>query len=283
MRCVGVAVSFATLFVLGGRAPAAFSGDNDGDGIDDDLEQQLAERFFPQIIYSFYESCSGPEPKPFLFRARHPSVYGVVHTEYILINYVQLYDDDCGPNGHSGDNESFATFLRWNGGDWEFASVSATAHWADVCETMTARGTPDLWVGSNKHGTYADPNACGCWGSDVCSSTNGHVLPHILYNVGEPDHQLINDLGVVKQQWQGIPVWWGWRFLNAGVITDQLYFTRYVAGTITPEAAACNSQCEATYNDCMYHANGSGDQYICQQQLSDCYQQQCAGWNHWDQ
>lgn len=74
----------------------AHFSDADDDGIDDGYEQELAERFLPTINYSNSEPCDGPAwPAPILFRVRHPSVYGDIKQNYILINYVRMYNEDC--------------------------------------------------------------------------------------------------------------------------------------------------------------------------------------------
>jgi hypothetical protein len=242
------------VFVFKTRLVHAFD-DADGDGIDDALENELAERFFPAIHYSGDERCAYPLPRPFVFRARYPSVNGFVHTDYMLINYVQLYAEDCGTNGHEGDNEAFETFLHWNGDDWEFYGISATAHWDAVCETQTSSGSDALWIGNDKHGTYTDPCACGCFGGDNCQY-DGPGLDHTLFNVGEPDAHLIDELDVVFWEWYGQFAWSG-NFFDAGSTVSQLYndHDHFFVGIPTPEWVACDEQCEIDYPDCEFQAD----------------------------
>ena len=251
--------------------------DGDYDGIDDGLEAQLAASFFPTIYYQNSDNCIGPDdPRPVLFRARHPSVNGVLHPEYMLINYVLLYSADCGFNGHQGDNEPFEIFLKWNGSGWQFESISATAHWDDTCETWTSSGTPNLWVGGDKHGTYASSGACGCFGGDSCSGPL-ETLSHALYNVGEPDHHLINYLGNLAPGWVNQQVWDDDQFLEAGRIRDQLYNDRFFNATPTPEALVCSQECD----DRWYQCNYGGYDERCDIEYRIC-NEQCTYNNRWD-
>lgn len=200
--------------------------DNDRDTIDDNLEFQLAWQFYPTVWISNADMCPNPNPRPVLFRARHPSVYGNLRTNLIVISFIQLYDEDCAPIRHNGDNEPFEVWLQWNGSSWQWGSVSAVAHWDTGFERMTWSYSPELWVGTNKHGTYADPNQCGLAGEDECGGL-ARVFPIELYNVGEPYQWLLNELGQVRSYWWNERVWDDNQFLSAGHIRPQLYHNKY--------------------------------------------------------
>jgi hypothetical protein len=73
----------------------------DGDGVHDALENQLAERWFPNVRMSFGE-CGRAfllTNQPVLFRARYLSYGGIVDQDWMAINYTILYSGDCGPPG----------------------------------------------------------------------------------------------------------------------------------------------------------------------------------------
>jgi hypothetical protein len=231
-----------------------FADDWDGDGIDDDLEMNLAARFLPTRHFTWGEGCPSPLPRPILFRARYMSSNGVVYTDYIGIHYVELYDDDCGALGHNGDNESFFVLLQYDGGDWVFRGLATTAHWGSSCELRGANYNNNVWISSGKHANYASPGDCSgdCFGANSCSDP-GFTYNAALYNVGEPGYHLwpyVNDLGDVYGPWSGYTAWSGGSFQDAGVISDQLYFTRYLETYGTPDNYSCRVQCQSDYYQC---------------------------------
>src|SRR6184192_4013286 len=76
------------------------SADLDGDGLADDLEDQLARDYLPYISLDPNDGCplSG-----FVARVRkHP-----LDPTKVVIVYSQLYQNDCGLGGHVGDDEAF--------------------------------------------------------------------------------------------------------------------------------------------------------------------------------
>src|SRR4051794_36283714 len=74
--------------------------DNDGDGLDDALELQLANDYMPFVSAAPDDGCARDG---FLVRVRpHPQ-----DPAKILIVYDHLYESDCGLNGHTGDDEVF--------------------------------------------------------------------------------------------------------------------------------------------------------------------------------
>jgi hypothetical protein len=280
-----LAAATVTLVVTS-RAPGtlvAFS-DNDFDGIDDNHEMELAQRFFPEIRHHSFEVCQLPLPATYIFRARHPSYQGQVNTNFIAINYIRLFRYDCGPAGHDGDNEPFLVFLRWNGSDWQFDSVSATSHWGTACEVHTMSSAPLLWVGKDKHGIFADLGQCDS--GAVCNNHctwNGPTTSYQLFNVGEPPSHawLLNLLGEVDGSFAGERVWddENDKFFGAGHIAGQLYLGGYLHLTKPPGALeACGAQCEAQYQACV---SGGGVPQDCWFEREAC-QEPCWWTSRWD-
>jgi hypothetical protein len=233
------------------------TSDCDGDGLDDDLEDYLASKFFPTTHFH-YPECGlqvdfslGLEGlrQPVLYRARYLTLDGVIDTAHIAINYVMLYRKDCGtpggtfpvPDGwsfgsHDGDNEPFAVFLfRDAAGEWQFESITAIAHNGTSFEAQTVSATlnekdkPDLWVGYKKHGNYVNLGACTPSWLNECTNP-GQGLTWRLYNVGERLAQFVDDLSVVSSRWRGKRVWGCGTFFQAGVIRNDLYLTAYTFG-----------------------------------------------------
>ena len=262
----------------------ARTSDDDQDGIDDALEQELAENNYPLIHYSTADPCLAPTPRPVVFRARHPSVGGVVHSDYILINYSQLYIEDCGTEYHYGDNEAFEVFLKWNGTQYQFDSISATAHWDAPCEQWTASYSDELWVGDNKHGTYTHSGCGGCWyvwWEDNCQAS-GPTISHALFNVGEPEHHLLESFESVSEAFTPSSVWgtiWGEdHFAGAGVVRNQFYNDRFYTLTPPPEETQCYSDCYDAYQECRYYSWDSR----CDDEFNSCNSYCSQTTRYWD-
>ncbi len=276
LLCLSVGVLIAA--VLSARTFA--TTDDDNDGIDDSLEQALAENFFPSTHYHWNESCPDPDPSPVIFRARYgQATNGSLHTDYIIINYVILYNEDCGFDGHNGDNEALEVWLQWNGSDWEFRAVSATAHWGATCEDFTVSDDDVVWISKNKHGNYADYNECSCIGSP-CSS-DGPTRDYVFYNAGEPDHHLLNGLGSVESYWSSEAIWTDPQFLSAGDIYYQMFNSNFWQPwwVPTPELEACDERAQERNDYCVEYI---GDPYYCEQSYAadlDWCQQHYPGWD----
>jgi hypothetical protein len=292
------AVGLGLLLLGTSRQILAQSGDQDGDGIDDQVEFQLASQFFPTVHWHTNEACPGPVNSaefqyPALFRLRYLAFQGVVNTNYIGINYVRLFDQDCGPESHNGDNESFVVVIRFENGSWRFDSISATAHWGTACDLKTVSPNNELWIGGNKHGNYVYLPFCQndypvqfC--NNECDAT-GPARSVTLFNVGEPWAPLIDNLGTIYSNWfyspptQSATVWNSGRFFDAGVITDQLYLSGYGLASHPPEINACYQSCTDQYNECLANPpNGcDGGTGCCTIIYSDC-NHGCENFYSWD-
>jgi len=232
-------VRFALVIVLACSLLAAgchsASRDVDGDGIPDLEEQRLAGQLFPALHAPAADACPAPlDPKPVLFRARHPSVDGRVDPSYIAINYVILFDADCGDGPHAGDDEPLVVFARQDAnGAYVFDSLAATAHTHTAIELRTNSRSPDVWMQPNKHSLFADPARCpGC-------DPRGAVLRIQLFNAGEPDRPMISDLGLIARKYRGVDPWSPTaRFFGAGIIgAEDLGLTYFTYLTRPPGAA----------------------------------------------
>src|SRR5262245_44848734 len=89
----GIGLFFCLLVVFSRSEPTRVHAifDADRDTIDDNLEFQLAWNLRPVVWISNADQCPFPEPRPVLFRARHPSVFGYQQKSYIVITFIQLY------------------------------------------------------------------------------------------------------------------------------------------------------------------------------------------------
>jgi hypothetical protein len=220
----------------GGRAAA----DADRDGIPDALEQSLAQSLFPALHLSTLETCPQPDnPKPVLFRARHPTAAGMRDDTVIVINYVVLYDADCGDGPHPGDNEPLVVFARRSAGSggriddsYVFESLAATAHTHTGIEQRTSSRGRDIWIQPNKHANFADFSVC-----PACDR-NGAGVRAAFFNVGERAAPLIADLGEVGVAYRGVNPWGPARFLGAGAIGDEDLSLRYFTYLTHPPRAA---------------------------------------------
>jgi hypothetical protein len=178
--------------------------DNDHDGLDDNFEQQLAEAYLPVIAVDPADGCplSG-----FIVRVRpHPNDPTLVH-----ILYDHLYQNDCGLNGHIGDDEAFAITVNPDKPAPEgITAMKAISHQGTACEKDTTCGScsglnacdgepdggtrPVLYASKDKHGSYARKTDCNPLTTCLDSCTYNDVRGLIIINVGEPDAHFVEDL-----------------------------------------------------------------------------------------
>jgi hypothetical protein len=272
------------LFILPFELDSRAFSDADGDGMDDDEEMQLAQLFFPSLHFKSGEDCANPDPLVVIFRARPLSYNGVFHPEYVAIHYVVLYEQDCGFNGHVGDNEAFIVFLFNNGSQWLYQGISATAHWGEGdWEGQTTSSGGQLWVSENKHGNYVEFSRCGYGPAFDDCEQNGAARSYWLFNAGEPNAPITNSLGTIYPPWSLEYVWDGTRFGDAGIIREQLYlnYARYMVRSQPPEADACYADCAAQYDWCMQNSQG-GNYEQCAYEQYGC-SNACGYYIRWDQ
>jgi len=187
---------------------AAAIVDNDGDGLDDAYETQLAIDYMPYLSLAANDGCS---LDGMVVRVRpHPS-----DATKILIVYDHLLERDCGLNGHVGDDEVFGVAIDpKKPSPAGILAIRAVSHQGTICERDTQCSTctndsraacdlaadggamwPVVYSSKDKHGNYATLAQCPVVGTclDECSLDSHRARPPVV-NVGEPAHQLMTDL-----------------------------------------------------------------------------------------
>jgi hypothetical protein len=181
--------------------------DRDLDGLDDALELDLAKRYLPFLSLSPKDGC--PRGGLVVRVSPHAKDAKLLH-----VVYDWLYEQDCGLNGHTGDDEAFATTIdparpppdglvaliaiSHQGTPCERTSQCGQCMGQTACETLTQGGKawPALWPSRDKHGSYVNRSkACTtlttCF--DTCEDNPSPAMPAIV-NVGEPTHPMVHDL-----------------------------------------------------------------------------------------
>jgi hypothetical protein len=179
--------------------------DLDHDGLTEVAEQVIAEGYLPYLSVDPGDGCP---LAGIVYRVRpHPSDGTKIHIVYDV-----LYQNDCGANGHIGDDEVFAItvdpmVLPPAG----IVAIRAIGHQGTPCEVVTECGscpgltacatatTPDgerpvVYPSKDKHANYADLSKCtfvSCLAS-CTTAPSAPVLP--MVNLGEPGFHLISNL-----------------------------------------------------------------------------------------
>lgn len=201
-------------FLLCFAVSAAFAGDadTDRDGLSDQFEQALLERFAPHFYISGTDCdlapaeflAGSPDPR---VKARNGTVYGQVFplarraggASFIEIHFYHLWAQDCGMNGHALDAESIYALVRADRDEllpeaWLAEFWLAAAHENTLCDMSNGaravvlaavdRG-PEVWVSRGKHASFLVKNLClqGC-GRDTCDDARLMQIP-TLVNLGE--------------------------------------------------------------------------------------------------
>jgi hypothetical protein len=203
--------------------PIQRSIDFDRDSLNDSLEDQLAQSFFPQLWFDSGEDCTAPasasQPGTVLARVRpHPD-----DPDRIAITYVTLYREDCGGifgiTKHPGDLEPFAITLAVNPScpkGYGIVQAKSVAHAGTATETVDRLPINNIcswgpiYAAKNKHGVYFSLVSCdagGLWGSDHCGQS--FSLPWLVHNAGEPNAIRLDDLSGV-----GFPGEFAWQDQN---------------------------------------------------------------------
>lgn len=219
--------------------------DDDGDGLDDVYETQLARDYLPFLSLDPDDGCA---LSGLAVRVRaHPA-----DATKILIVYDHLFETDCGLGGHTGDNEAFGVAidpaLPAPAG---ILAIRTASHQGTLCEHVSEcstcgdgrgacelqAGRPVLYASKGKHGQYA--RKCSAFGTclDTCTlAATAHVPP--IVNVGEPDAPLVTDLtaqgfitathGWTKPELMNVNPWGPGEFGGAGIIADDLVDPTFV-------------------------------------------------------
>lgn len=187
----------------GGAGGGGTSEDLDGDGIPQNVEDELAASYRPFLSVDESDACP---IGGIVYRVRpHPDNAALIH-----IVYDHLFENDCGFNGHVGDNEAFGitvdpmvpapagivsiVAIAHQGTPCESISTCGSCGPANVCDTGVIDGEdfPAVYSSKDKHGGYVNGcSAVNCF--DSCTLvTTSHDPP--MVNVGEPDGKLIDNL-----------------------------------------------------------------------------------------
>jgi hypothetical protein len=202
--------------------------DRDRDGLPDEFEQLLLNRFAPLLMISRDDCDSLPaefqpgfaEPK---VAARNATVYGQVSPfqhpgkpgAFLEAHYYHLWERDCGRLGHDLDAEHVAVLLsapdaKSPPGLWKATHWQAFAHEDTSCDATSGapaaflaaeeRGAR-IWVSRGKHASFLLESACGggC-GSDRCDA-GVEVVPGKIVNLGEPGALLNGAMWVNSPRW----------------------------------------------------------------------------------
>lgn len=196
-------------------------GDTDRDGIPDEVESAVLQKFRPTLLISRGE-CDGL-PASFVPGTMHPKVAardGTIYArvtpssvrpgEWLEIHYYHLWGKDCGKNSHDLDAEQTAVLIERAHGEWVARYWWAAAHEATVCERSNAaraswlraekRGAT-VWVSRGKHASFLSKELCswGC-GGDSCEEVQPAPAGPIV-NLGEAN-ALTHGM-----QWMESPRW----------------------------------------------------------------------------
>ena len=209
--------------------PAA-GQDLDRDGLSDQLEQFLLERFAPTLLLARGECDVAPasfvalRSEPFV-RAKDGTLYGQAFAldtvslgaggVRIELHFFHLWARDCGRLGHDLDAEHVsaivsATRLDAPRSAWIAESWYAAAHEGSACDASSGAGArvinaeangPRVFISKGKHASYFDRGQCkwGC-GSDECGDDRV-IVPDRIVNIGERGAPLNGALWVHSKRW----------------------------------------------------------------------------------
>ncbi len=211
---------------------AGYSGaDNDVDGLPDDFEQAVLQKFQPVWKFSA-EDCDvlPAEFEPHLLnptvRDRNGTIYGQVFFRgsnssgfFVEAHFYDLWAADCGfLNSHALDAEHVSVLIlapdssqplsAWRATHWYFAAHEGTP--CDSSQTVSASKVnaedngATVWVSWGKHAAYTQPRLCntrgGC-GQDRCGDP---ILTHTVVpvNLGEANAPLNGAVWTSSNQWK---------------------------------------------------------------------------------
>jgi hypothetical protein len=216
------------LFVicLAAAVPAA-AQDLDRDGLPDQLEQSLLDRFAPTLLLARGE-CDGVPASfvpfrsdPFV-RAKDGTLYGQAFAippadgrARVELHFYHLWSRDCGRLGHDLDAEHVSTIVSASRQDappamWIAEAWYAAAHEGSACDASSgaqarvlgaeANG-PRVFVSKGKHASYLDRGQCkwGCGGDECGDDTI--IAAGSIVNIGEPGAPLNGASWVNSRRW----------------------------------------------------------------------------------
>jgi hypothetical protein len=170
-----------------------------------------------------------------------------------------LFQNDCGANGHVGDDEGIGAVIdpalpapegilalraiSHQGTLCEKISTCGTLPSCDACTTAAKSGKPFpvVFPSVNKHGNYVSESTCDA--NFICDfggcTLNPTPSAPPFVNAGEPGKPLTNDLsanggfidathGWTEAELMGFDPWGGQEFGSAGVVSEDLVDTAFL-------------------------------------------------------
>lgn len=211
---------------LAAAAPTS-AQDLDRDGLSDQFEQALLERFAPTLLLARGECDGAPasfvpgRPDPFV-QAKDGTLYGQAFRideldgrARIELHFFHLWSRDCGRLGHDLDAEHVSAIVSASRADappamWMADAWYAAAHEGSACDASSgaqarvidaeANG-PRVFVSKGKHASYFDRGQCkwGC-GGDECADDVVLASKRVV-NIGEAAAPLNGALWVHSRRW----------------------------------------------------------------------------------
>src|SRR5215831_15888475 len=208
---------------------AGFTGpDNDHDGLPDDFEQAVLDKFTPMWKISATDCNILPAeflpntPTPTV-KAQNGTIYGQVFFRgssslgyFVEAHFYDLWGDDCGVLGHHLDAEHVSVLIRALDpsqplSEWHASQWYAGAHEDTLCDASEIASAAiidsedhgaTIWIARGKHSAFFSQRACsigGC-GLDRCESSTLTLSPSPI-NVGELATPLNGAVWTASDQW----------------------------------------------------------------------------------
>lgn len=208
-------------------AVPASAQDLDGDGLSDQLEQTLLERFAPTLLLARGE-CDGlpasfipARPDP-VVGAKDGTLYGQAFLlglqggrARVELHFFHLWSRDCGRLSHDLDVEHVSAIVSADRIDvppslWLAEVWYAAAHENSACDASSGAQArviaaetngPRVFVSRGKHASYFDRGQCkwGC-GGDECGDDRV-IVPREVINIGEAQAPLNGALWIHSRRW----------------------------------------------------------------------------------
>jgi hypothetical protein len=201
--------------------------DQDRDGLDDQLEQELLAKFLPTFTIAS-DDCDGlpaefvaGSSKPTVL-AKNGTVYGQVSRHsadddgtFVELHYYHLWSRDCGRVGHKLDPEHVSVLVVADTVDrpasaWRARYWYAAAHENTLCDASNAATAaaleaedhgPTVWISSGKHASFLSEFKCrlGC-GENRCK-TMKRMQAATVINIGEPGVPINGAVWTQSDRW----------------------------------------------------------------------------------
>jgi hypothetical protein len=195
--------------------------DRDGDGLPDDKEQALLEKFRPTFMISATDCSIRPArfevdrtvPRPVEADGTiYGQVFPITGSNTIEIHYYTLWGSDCGRIKHPLDVEHVSVLVvDREGAGFRALYWYAGAHEKTACDISSgARASairaeehgPQVWSSAGKHALYLRKSMCGhgC-GADSCADDIELVQNGPVVNLGELNAPANGSLWITSPAW----------------------------------------------------------------------------------